>query len=219
MRTRVKICGLTRTADVTAAAEAGADALGFNCYERSPRYVAPDRLSELARALPPLVTPVLLFVNAPPSAIEAALAAMPDALLQFHGDETEADCTRWGRPYLRAVRMEAGVDLLDCFARFSSARALLADAPSAGYGGSGQRFDWDRLPRRRPGALVLAGGLDAGCVGEAIAHVRPEAVDVSSGVESAPGLKDAGRLREFIAAVRAADDSLNREQHEPLRPA
>ena len=219
MRTRVKICGLTRAADVIAAAEAGADALGFVCYERSPRYVAPEALAALAGQLPPLATPVLLFVNAAPAVIERALAAVPDALLQFHGDETEADCTRWGRPYLRAVRMDAGVDLLDCFARFRSARGLLADAPSAGFGGSGQRFDWGCLPRRRPGALVLAGGLDARCVGEAIARVRPEAVDVSSGVESAPGLKDAGRIREFIAAVRAADDSVNREQHEPLRSA
>jgi phosphoribosylanthranilate isomerase len=219
MRTRVKICGLTRAADVVAAAEAGADALGFVCYERSPRYVMPESLAALVRQVPPFATPVLLFVNAPAASIEAALAAAPDALLQFHGDETEADCMRWKRPYLRAVRIDAGVDLLDCFERFASARGLLADAPSAGFGGSGQRFDWDRLPRRRPGALVLAGGLDADCVGEAMARVRPEAVDVSSGVESAPGLKDAGRIREFIAAVRAADDSLNREQHEPLRPA
>jgi phosphoribosylanthranilate isomerase len=219
MRTRVKICGLTRAGDIESAARAGADALGFVCYERSPRYVAPAALAELARAIPPLATPVLLFVNALPEAIEAALARMPDALLQFHGDETAAQCARWGRPYLRAVRMAEGVDLLDCYAQFPSARGLLADTPSAGYGGSGQRFDWHRLPRRRPGALVLAGGLEAGNVAEAIARVRPEAVDVSSGVESAPGVKDAGHIREFIAAVRAADDSIEREQHEPLRPA
>lgn len=207
MRTRVKICGLTREADVVAAAAAGADALGFNCYAGSPRYLAPARLAALAAAVPPFVTPVLLFVNAAPQAIEAAISVLPNALLQFHGDEDEASCTRWQRPYLRAVRMLPGVDLLDCERQFGSAAGLLVDAPSAGFGGSGATFEWSRVPQRRSKPLVLAGGLTAANVGAAIAQVRPEAVDVASGVEEAPGAKSAARIHEFIAAVRAADDA------------
>lgn len=206
-RTRIKICGLTRVEDVAAAAAAGADAVGFVCYPRSPRFVEAARLRELACALPPFVTPVLLFVNATPEQVEAGLAQVPQALLQFHGDETAAFCARFGRPYLRAVSMAAGVALLDCEREFSSAMALLADAPAAGYGGSGKVFDWSRLPapsqRRKP--LVLAGGLNEANVTEAIASVRPCAVDVSGGVEQAPGIKSAERIERFCAAVRAAD--------------
>lgn len=206
-RTRIKICGLTRAEDVAAAAAAGADALGFNCYPRSPRFVDEARLRELASALPPFVTPVLLFVNATPEQVRLGLALLPHALLQFHGDETPAECERYGRPYLRALRMVQGVDLLDCERAFPSAMALLADAPAPGYGGSGIAFDWSRLPapERRSKPLVLAGGLNDTNVMEAIVRVRPFAVDVSSGVEDAPGLKSAARLQRFCAAVRAAD--------------
>jgi phosphoribosylanthranilate isomerase len=206
-RTRIKICGLTRAEDVAAAAAAGADALGFNCYPRSPRFVDEARLRELASALPPFVTPVLLFVNATPEQVGRGLALLPHALLQFHGDETPAECERYGRPYLRALRMVEGVDLLDCERSFPSAMALLADAPAPGYGGSGIAFDWSRLPapERRSKPLVLAGGLNDTNVMEAIVRVRPFAVDVSSGVEDAPGLKSAARLQRFCAAVRAAD--------------
>jgi phosphoribosylanthranilate isomerase len=209
-RVRVKICGLTRVADVVAAAEAGADAIGFNCYPGSPRHVPVQRLRELCAALPPFVTPVLLHVNAPDDHISAALDAVPDALLQFHGDESEADCARFGRPYLRAVAVSGEGALLDSEARFPSALGLLADTPSAGRGGAGKTFDWALLPapsqRRLP--LVLAGGLDESNVAAAIARVRPQAVDVSSGVELERGIKDSARMARFIAAVRAAESIL-----------
>jgi len=217
-RTRIKICGITRVEDVIGAAACGADAVGFNCYERSPRFVERGRLRELARALPPFVTPVLLFVNATAQHVSACMAEVPDALLQFHGDETAADCERFGRPYLRAVRMGERVDLLDCARSFASAVALLADAPTAGFGGSGKVFDWARLPApgQRTMPLVLAGGLDEDNVSDAIARVRPFAVDVSSGVESEPGIKSGERMRRFCAAVRLAD---RREYPEPTDAA
>jgi phosphoribosylanthranilate isomerase len=205
MRTRIKICGLTREADVVAACEAGADAVGFVCYPRSPRYVEPGRLRALAREVAPFTVPVLLFVNAAAAAIAAARAAAPHAILQFHGDETEADCAQHAVAYVRAVRMEEGVDLLDCERRFPSATALLLDTPSAAYGGSGRAFDWTRIPRQRGKRVILAGGLDSGNVGRAVQAVRPYAVDVSSGVEDAPGIKSGVRIAAFIEAVRAAD--------------
>ena len=209
-RVRIKICGLTRAEDVVVAAAAGADALGFNCYPGSPRYVPAEALPALAAHTPAFVTPVLLFVNAPADVVRAAIDAVPHALLQFHGDESEADCRQYGRPYLRAIRMSDEVRLLDCERSYASALALLADAPAAGYGGGGRAFDWSRIPppgeRSKP--LVLAGGLDAGNVGAAIAQVRPVAVDVSSGVEVAKGIKDPARIRAFIAAVRAAEQTL-----------
>lgn len=206
-RTRVKICGITRVEDAVNAVACGADAVGFVCYERSPRFVEPHRLRELARSLPPFVTPVLLFVNAGAEHVRACLAQVPNALLQFHGDETAADCELFDRPYLRAARMAEGVDLLDFVRSFPSAIALLADAPAAGFGGSGMVFDWARLPApgQRTMPLVLAGGLNETNVVDAIARVRPFAVDVSSGVEAAPGIKSAERLQRFCAAVRLAD--------------
>ncbi len=206
-RTRIKICGITRAQDAAQAVACGADAVGFVCYERSPRFVAAERLRELAAALPPFVSPVLLFVNAKADQVERRLAEVPHALLQFHGDEPPADCERYGRPYLRALRMGEGVDLLDSARLFRSAIALLADAPSAGFGGSGKLFDWQKLPApsQRSLPLVLAGGLNETNVADAIANVRPFAVDVSSGVESAPGVKSAERLQQFCDAVRAAD--------------
>jgi phosphoribosylanthranilate isomerase len=207
-RTRVKICGLTRIDDAAAAVAAGADAVGFVCYPRSPRYVPTEQLRALTWALPAFVTPVLLFVNATANEVGRALHQVPDALLQFHGDEDAAACERYGRPYLRALRMDAESNWHDAERQYSNATALLADAPAPGYGGSGVVFDWSQLPspaqRRKP--LVLAGGLNADNVGAAIAQLRPYAVDVSSGVEQAPGCKDAGKITHFIAAVRAADD-------------
>jgi phosphoribosylanthranilate isomerase len=209
-RTRVKICGLTRAADVAAAVGAGADALGFNCYPRSPRHVPLDRLAELARGVPAFVTPVLLFVNATADEVERALDLVPHALLQFHGDEDAAACARAGRPYLRALRMQADADYAAAQVQYADALALLADAPAPGFGGSGLTFDWSRLPppSARTAPLVLAGGLTPDNVGAAIAAVRPHAVDVASGVEQAPGIKDAGKITAFIAAVRAADDAI-----------
>lgn len=204
-RTRIKICGLTREADVDAAVAAGADAIGLVFYEKSPRAVTVARAAELARRLPPFVTPVGLFVNAAPVAIEAALQTIPTLTLQFHGDETPAECERWGRAYLRAARMAPGVDLLDFAHRFSSAQAVLLDAFVEEYGGGGKVFDWSLLPPSVPSPVVLSGGLSAANVTEGVLRVRPWAVDVSSGVEVDKGLKDADKIRQFCHAVREAD--------------
>jgi phosphoribosylanthranilate isomerase len=205
MRTRIKICGLTREADVATACAAGADAVGFVCYPNSPRHVAPQRLRALARELGPFTVPVLLFVNAAPDLVQAARDAVPTAVLQFHGDEPEPECARYGAPYVRAVRMAEGVDLLDFERLFSSAAALLLDTPSVAYGGSGRAFDWSRIPARRSMRVILAGGLDSDNVMRAVQGVQPYAVDVSSGVEEAPGIKSASRIRDFVDAVRRAD--------------
>ncbi len=204
-RTRIKICGLTREADVDAAVQAGADAIGLVLYDKSPRAVTVARAAELARRLPPFVTPVGLFVNAEAADIEAALQAIPTLTLQFHGDESPEDCERWNRPYLRAARMAPGFDLLDFAHRFSSAQAVLLDAFVDGYGGGGKVFDWSLLPPSVPSPVVLSGGLSAANVIDGVLKVRPWAVDVSSGVEVAKGLKDADKIRHFCDAVRQAD--------------
>jgi phosphoribosylanthranilate isomerase len=204
-RTRIKICGLTREADIDAAAAAGADAVGFVLYERSARFVPAGRAAQLACRLPPFVTPVLLLVNAEPSFVRSAIDAVPNALLQFHGDETPAQCAAAGRAYLRAAAMAPGFDLLDFGARFAGAQALLLDTAVEGYGGSGKAFDWSLIPPGVPLPVVLSGGLNAANVIEGIARVRPWAVDVSTGVESAKGIKDAQAMRRFCQAVREAD--------------
>jgi phosphoribosylanthranilate isomerase len=205
IRTRIKICGLTREADVDAAVEAGADAVGFVLYPRSPRHVTVERAAALASRLPPFVTPVVLFVNADAAQIAAAVQAIPDVLLQFHGDETPADCRAPGRPFLRAARMQPGFDLLDFARQFPHAQGLLLDAHVEAYGGSGKVFDWSLIPPNVPRPVVLSGGLHAGNVIDGIFQVRPSAVDVSSGVESAKGIKDAVAIRRFCDAVREAD--------------
>jgi phosphoribosylanthranilate isomerase len=204
-RTRIKICGLTREQDVDAATAAGADAIGFVLYDRSPRHVTVARLRELARRLPPFVSPVGLFVNASPDLVDEAVAAVPNLVLQFHGDETRAQCEQPGRPYLRAVRMAPGVDLLDFAAGFASATCLLLDAFVEGYGGGGKVFDWSQIPPGVPLPVVLSGGLNPANVIDGVMHVRPWAVDVSSGVEQGKGVKDAALIRRFCEAVREAD--------------
>ncbi|MFO1294051.1 MAG: phosphoribosylanthranilate isomerase [Rubrivivax sp.] len=209
-RTRVKICGLTREADVAAAVAAGADAVGFVLWPGSARCVSAHRAGELARRLPPFVTPVLLFVNAAPAELAAGLEAVPQALLQFHGDETPAQCEAAARPYLRAARMGEGLDLLDFARRFRTAQALLLDAHVPGYGGAGEVFDWSRVPPGVPCPVVLSGGLNPANVIDGVLRVRPFAVDVSSGVESARGIKDPELMRRFCDAVRAADARLPR---------
>jgi phosphoribosylanthranilate isomerase len=221
-RTRIKICGLTREHDVDAAVRAGADAIGFVLYPQSPRFVSPERASELARRLPPFVTPVLLFVNASPEFIAQGVAAVPHALLQFHGDETPADCAAAGRPFMRAARIPTGpagmgFDLLKYASDFALAQAILLDAHVEGYGGGGQSFDWNAFPWSHPllnasSRLVLSGGLTPANVTDGIRLVRPWAVDVSSGVEAAKGIKDADKIHAFVAAVRAADTP-------PIRPS
>ncbi|HEV7915370.1 MAG TPA: phosphoribosylanthranilate isomerase [Albitalea sp.] len=204
-RTRIKICGLTREADVDAAVEAGADAIGLVLYDRSPRHVDVARAAELARRLPPFVTPVGLFVNAAPALIDAAVRAIPQLVLQFHGDETPAVCGAPARPFLRAARIVPGFDLLNFALRYPDAQALLLDAHVEGYGGGGKVFDWSLIPPDVPRPVVLSGGLHAGNVIEGILRVRPWAVDVSSGVEVAKGIKDAEAIRRFCEAVREAD--------------
>ena len=220
-RTRIKICGLTREADVDAAVEAGADAVGLVFYQKSPRRVTLERAVALAARLPPFVVPVGLFVNADAKAVEAAVRAIPGLLLQFHGDETPEACARSGRPFLRAARMGAGFDLLDFARRFGRARALLLDAHVEGYGGAGKVFDWSLVPPAGvvPLPLVLSGGLHAANVAEGMARLRPWAVDVSSGVESAKGIKDAAAMRRFCAAVRQADRTLAEREPPPAATA
>jgi phosphoribosylanthranilate isomerase len=207
-RTRIKICGLTRESDVQAAVEAGADALGFVLWPRSPRAVTAARAGVLAACMPPFTQPVLLFVNPTLEEVAVALRAVPHALLQFHGDETPSQCEASGHPYLRAARMAAGFDLPGFARQFGSAQALLLDAHVEGYGGAGKVFDWSLLQASRdsvPHRLVLSGGLNPANVTDGVLSVRPWAVDVSSGVERAKGVKDAGLMRRFCDAVRAAD--------------
>jgi phosphoribosylanthranilate isomerase len=228
IRTRIKICGLTREQDVDDAVTAGADAIGFVLYPKSPRYVSAARAAELARRLPPFVTPVLLFVNANAIEIIAACADIAGATVQFHGDEAPVDCQLatddGARPYLRAARIPLGegavsFDLVKYCYDFSNAQAILLDAHVEGFGGGGKVFNWSLLPPSVNAHLVLSGGLTAANVGDGIAQVRPRckslAVDVSSGVEAVDsagsplrGIKDPEKIKQFVAAVRAADMQL-----------
>ena len=208
MKTRIKICGLTREEDVDAAVAAGAGAIGFVFYPSSPRYVTTERAAELARRIPPFVDVVGLFVNADPATVLATCASVPLNLLQFHGDEDAAYCRQFSRPYLRAARVRPGLDLVEFAGSFPEARGLLLDAFVEGYGGGGHVFDWTLIPPALPGHLILSGGLHAGNVTAAIERVRPDAVDVSSGVESGKGIKDHAKIAAFVAAVRKADDRL-----------
>lgn len=204
MRTRIKICGLTRAADVEVAVDAGADAIGFVFYAPSPRYVTPAQAAPLARALPPFVSSVALFVNADAADVRETLRRVPISLLQFHGDEDDDWCRQFERPFIKAARVRPGMDLLQYAADFPSAQAILLDAFVPGFGGGGAVFDWSLVPPGFSRPLIVSGGLTVDNVGEAIARLRPAAVDVSSGVEAAKGIKDPVRVREFVAAVRAA---------------
>ena len=195
MKTRIKICGLTRAEDVDAAVGAGADAIGFVFYPDSPRYVTLQQAAKLATRIPPFVDIVGLFVNAAPEAVAAACAALPLNVLQFHGDEDAAYCRQFARAYLRAARVRPGLDLVEFARSFPDARGLLLDAFVEGYGGGGHVFDWTLIPPCLPSFLVLSGGLTAANVGDAIERVRPVAVDVSSGVEMSKG-----RRRDETAA-------------------
>ena len=228
IRTRIKICGLTREQDVDAAVAAGADAVGFVLYEPSARYVSAQRAAELASRLPPFVTPVLLFVNASAIEIIAACAYIQGALVQFHGDETPEMCLQLARPFIRAARIPIqaetpyaplNFDLVKYVEDFKQAQAILLDAHVEGFGGSGKTFNWSLLPPSVNAHLVLSGGLTPANVGDGIVQVRPRgkslAVDVSSGVEEKmpdgtpnKGIKSLELIRQFVTAVRAADDHL-----------
>lgn len=205
MRTRVKICGITRSEDADAAVRAGADAIGLVFYPPSPRCLSVRQARSLRATLPPFVSAVALFVNATPDAVAQVCEAVRPDVLQFHGDETPGFCAQFGIPYIKTCRMKPEVDLLECLRPYPDAAAWLADTFVAAYGGVGAAFDWSLLPAARPRPLILSGGLDAGNVAEAIRRVRPWAVDVSSGVELEKGIKDASRISQFIAEVRNAD--------------
>jgi len=206
MTTAVKICGITRLEDALAAVRAGAHAVGFVFYAASPRYISPGAAGAILRALPPFITTVGLFVDAPEQEVRAVLAQAPVQLLQFHGSETPAYCRQFGRPYMKAVRVGPDVDLLQYARDYHDAKALLLDAYVEGlHGGSGVTFDWDRVPAGLPLPVIVSGGLTVENVGDAVRRLRPCAVDVSSGVESAKGIKDAAKIAAFIAGVRNAD--------------
>lgn len=205
MRTRVKICGITRIEDAIAAAQVGADAIGFVFDPKSPRHIHPEQALKIARALPPFITVVGLFVNAAPDMIEGVLQHVPLDLIQFHGNEKPEQCRRYHRSYIKAIHMQADVDLYEKARLYSDAMGLLLDTYQAETtGGTGRAFDWDRVPSDLGKPLVLAGGLTPENVGAAIRKVRPYAVDVSSGVEQAKGIKDAKKISDFIEAVMTA---------------
>jgi len=213
--TRTKICGITREQDALAAVRSGTDAIGLVFYERSLRHVGIEQAKRLTGILPPFVSVVGLFVNAEADFVRRVLASVPLDLLQFHGDETPEYCAQFERPYIKAIRVKAGVDLLQCMSDFRSAKGLLLDAHVQGIpGGTGTTFDWALIPKQLPLPVILSGGLDAGNVATAIRQVNPYAVDVSSGVElggaeSGKGIKDAAKIAAFINEVKAIDLQLS----------
>jgi phosphoribosylanthranilate isomerase len=209
MRTRVKVCGMTRREDIEAAAQAGADAIGLVFYPPSPRFLQLDHALRLAAAVPPYVSCVALFVNPAAAAVRAVLESVRPSMLQFHGDESPEFCAQFGVAYVKACRVRPGVDLVKYLTPFSGAAGWLLDSHVAEYGGVGESFDWSLVPAGRARGemrpLVLSGGLTRDNVGEAIRRVQPWAVDVSSGVEVSKGVKDAAKIAAFITEVRNAD--------------
>jgi len=204
LRTRVKICGITRTADAAAAARAGADAIGLVFYPPSPRFLSIERAREIRDALPPFVQTVALFVNADAAQVSQVIGRVHPALLQFHGDEAPDFCAQFGLPFVKACRVKKGVSALEYLRPFSSASAWLFDSHVPEYGGVGESFDWSMVPiTDKP--VILSGGLSQTNVAAAIRRVKPWGVDVSSGVESAKGIKDAAKITAFMAEVRNAD--------------
>ncbi|MCX7136977.1 MAG: phosphoribosylanthranilate isomerase [Proteobacteria bacterium] len=206
MATAVKICGITRRADAQEAARLGAHALGFVFYDKSPRNIANERAAEIVKAVPPFVTTVGLFVNPAVREVENVLKEVPLNLLQFHGEEPADFCAQFGVPYIKAVRVKAGLDLLQYAQIYGAARGLLLDAFVDGtHGGTGTAFDWNLIPRGLPLQVILSGGLNPANVAAAIRRVAPWAVDVSSGVEASPGIKDPQKIAAFMKEVRSAD--------------
>lgn len=201
--TRIKICGITRPDDARVAADCGADAIGLVFYDPSPRAVDIARAREICNALPPLISVVGLFVNPLPELVRAVLADVPLAWLQFHGDEDEAFCGQFDRPYYKAIRVRDSETVARAYSDFANAAGLLVDAyDPERYGGTGQTFNWAWLPAERPLPLMLAGGLTPANVADAVRQIRPWAVDVSGGVESARGIKDPEKIRQFVEGVR-----------------
>ena len=201
--TRIKICGITREQDALAAAAAGADAIGLVFYAPSPRAVDAAQAARIVAALPPFVTTVGLFVDAEPAAVRAVLAEVPLDLLQFHGEESDDYCRQFGRPYLKAVRVRSADQLQDVAAQWPGAAGILLDSYKPGVpGGTGEVFDWRLVPRERDWNLVLAGGLVASNVRQAIDEMQPWAVDVSGGVEAAKGIKDVAKINAFVQEVK-----------------
>jgi len=205
-RTRIKFCGITRESDALAAIELGADALGFVFHAPSPRYIAPDAARAIVGRLPPFVSAVGLFVDAPLAEVRAVAASVMLDAVQFHGEEPADYCQAYGRPYLKAIRLETGTTLREAARAYAGARALLLDSyhPQLA-GGTGQAFDWTLIPAQRDKPIVLAGGLHAGNVARAIRAVKPYAVDVSGGIESAKGIKDYEKMQAFVAEVHAVE--------------
>jgi phosphoribosylanthranilate isomerase len=208
MRTRIKICGLTRPEDVAAAANAGADAVGFVFYGPSPRSVSIEVAAELLRSVPPFVVATGLFVNPDREYVEAVLSRVPLDLLQFHGDETPEFCESFSARWIKAIRVRARGDIERAFQDYFRASGLLVDAWVADkFGGTGQSFNWDLIPAVRPLPLILAGGLASDTVADAVEQVRPWGVDVSGGVESSKGIKHAAKMTDFISEVHRVDET------------
>jgi phosphoribosylanthranilate isomerase len=208
MRTRVKICGITRPEDGRAAALAGADAIGLVFYSKSPRYIALQQAQAVCRALPPFVSVVALFVNAPREQVAEVLDCVPVDLLQFHGAERAEQCAGFGRPYIKAIAMREGCDPLSTMKEHPQACGFLLDAwqPEL-YGGGGVTFDWAQMPARSVKPMILAGGLTAENISRAVALTRPFAVDVSSGVESDKGIKSVEKIQAFMRGIERGDAS------------
>ncbi len=214
-RTRIKICGITSSEDAHSACAAGADALGLVFYPPSPRYISPEAAVEIAASVPPFVQLVGLFVDEPRDTVQSVLDRVPLHTLQFHGSEEASFCEQFSRPYLKALRVREGDDLVAGCLPYRRAQALLLDTWQEGVpGGTGKVFDWAQVRGDFPRPLVLAGGLHAGNVGAGMAQLRPAAVDVSGGVECEPGRKDADKITAFIAAVRAADRQLQESSYD-----
>ncbi len=202
VRTQVKVCGITSVDDAQLAVAAGADAIGLIFYEKSPRFVTVEQAAEIARSVPPFTTIVGLFVNASESLLQEALARIPFSLLQFHGDETEAECRRWGCRYVKVFRVRPDIPVADMVAPYTSASGYLLDSYRKGVpGGTGESFDWELIPNDLDKPVILAGGLTPGNVAEAIARVKPYAIDVCSGVEAQPGIKDPEKINALMKAA------------------
>ena len=202
MRTRVKICGITRAEDAQTAARLGADAIGMVFYEASPRNVSLEQAQALLQSLPPFVSRVGLFVDADPQFVKEAMESVSLDMLQFHGNESAADCDQYNKPYIKAIRMESGISIPERMREFSGASAILLDTFTTSVaGGSGESFDWSLVPKDRTLPIILAGGLNAANVSEAIKAVHPYAVDISSGVEVSKGIKDVDKMSAFIDEV------------------